>query len=470
MKTFNRNYEYPNLALQSGSVLVGVLWIQVILTVVVVGILHSTRIDLNVSKHQTDKVKAYYLALAGAEKAKATIYQSRKQRMQEAVNHKDDLYKDVADFREAEFGGGTIRIGYEDPDSNNQFVYGVIDLERFLNINTASLEELKKLPGFDEPIGPLLIDYRDGDSEVSEGGFENPEDIVEDTGYMPKNKELESLAEILLIPGVDPMLLYGEDSNFSNSLDPNEDDGQLGAPLDDQNGILSKGWVQYVTPYSGVSQVDARGNDRIDIKEAGEEEFTQISGISEDLAKTIVAYRGQNEFNSILDLLNVRQISRGGSNNRGGRGRNGRRNNDDDDDDDRRPQGPTLISQDLLTQGADQLCIGGQDSEKKGCVNINTADSIVLSCLPDITPEIADAIIRERSSSGYFNNIAELLRVAGMTQNIFRKIEQKICVRSETFRIVSHAIIPTSNVTHKLETIVKMDAGEMTTVSFRNLN
>lgn len=461
MQFYSIKGKYTMQGPKSGSVLVGVVWIQVILTVVVVGVLHSTRIDLNISKHQTDKVKAYYLALAGSEKAKAKIYQSRKQRMQEGINHKDDLYKDVTEFKESDFGGGMIRIGYEDPDLNNQFVYGVIDLERYLNINTASIDELKMLPGFDEPLGPLLVDYRDRDSEVSEGGFENTEEVIEDTGYMPKNKELESLAEVLLIPGANPILLHGEDSNFSNSLEPNEDDGQLGAPLDDQNNILSRGWAQYVTPFSGVEQVDARGNDRVNVKEAGKSEFSQVAGISEDLAKTIVDFRKQNEFNSVLDLLKVRQVSK-----RNSKKRNRGRRDDDED----KPQGPRLISQELLIESADRLSAGSKEGERKGSVNINTADSIVLSCLPGVTPEIADAIIRERTSTGYFNNITELLRIPGLGQKIFRKIEQKICVRSETFKIISHAIIPSSEVSHKLETIVKIDSGEMTTVSFRNLN
>ena len=100
---------------KTGSILVGVLWIQVILTVIVVGLLHSTRVDLHVSKAQSDKVKAYYLALAGAEKAKAVLYQSRKQRMEEGINHKNDIYRDVEQFKETEFGGGQFRIGYFPP-------------------------------------------------------------------------------------------------------------------------------------------------------------------------------------------------------------------------------------------------------------------------------------------------------------------------------------------------------------------
>jgi hypothetical protein len=56
---------------QRGSILVGVLWCMVLLSVLVIGVLHTARMDLMVVKNYGDRVQAHYLALAGVERAKA---------------------------------------------------------------------------------------------------------------------------------------------------------------------------------------------------------------------------------------------------------------------------------------------------------------------------------------------------------------------------------------------------------------
>ena len=55
---------------EKGSVLVSVLWCLAILSVVIIGGLHTARLDLIITKNQSDQIRAYYLAVAGAEKAK----------------------------------------------------------------------------------------------------------------------------------------------------------------------------------------------------------------------------------------------------------------------------------------------------------------------------------------------------------------------------------------------------------------
>ena len=48
---------------KQGSVLVGVLWCLALLSVVVIGVLHSARLDLLVVKNYGDQIQAHYLAL-----------------------------------------------------------------------------------------------------------------------------------------------------------------------------------------------------------------------------------------------------------------------------------------------------------------------------------------------------------------------------------------------------------------------
>ena len=50
---------------QDGSILVGLLWCLALLSVLVIGVLHTARMDLLVVKNYGDRIQAHYLALAG---------------------------------------------------------------------------------------------------------------------------------------------------------------------------------------------------------------------------------------------------------------------------------------------------------------------------------------------------------------------------------------------------------------------
>src|SRR5208337_4707855 len=95
---------------RKGSILVGVLWCMVLLSVLVVGVLHTARMDLLVEKHYGDRVEAHYLALAGVERAKALIYQDVLARQQSARNHTGSIYNDPQDFQDVPLGRGLFRV------------------------------------------------------------------------------------------------------------------------------------------------------------------------------------------------------------------------------------------------------------------------------------------------------------------------------------------------------------------------
>lgn len=446
---------------ERASVLVGVLWVQVLLTVIVVSLLYTTRLELRISKTHSDSIRAYYLAVAGSEKARHILDLALNDRQSTGVNHKDDVYKEVNEFRPTSLGTGTFQIGYPANVAGlTNFVFGVLDEERFLNINVATIEEIKKLPGFDVDLAPYLIDFRDEDSEVTQGGYEIVDESAstiaggESDAYSPKNQALVSRLEILAIPVVNAALMYGEDSDLDGALDSHEDDGGLGMPMDNRDGQLLTGWVHSTTVNSGISTDDARGQKRINIQEAAESQWTGINGVTEEMAGQIVRWRNNNSLESLVDLLQVRS---GGDNNNGEGGNN---NNESEDSN----SGNNVISQDFLISIGDSITTG---EAKVGCVNINSASKEVLTCLDGLEGELAEAIINHRSSSGYFKNILEILNVAGMTVEKFRAIENRICVRSETYRIYSEGLVPASNISRRLETIVQINSSGIKNIAQR---
>src|SRR5437879_9370729 len=117
------------------SILVGLLWCLALLSVVVIGILHTARLDLLVVKHYGDRIQAHYLALAGIEKAKALLYQDAMDRRRSGQNHGRGLYDAPQQFRDVTLGRGRFRVfRFGQPEEGGGIVYGISDEESRLNM------------------------------------------------------------------------------------------------------------------------------------------------------------------------------------------------------------------------------------------------------------------------------------------------------------------------------------------------
>ena len=100
-------------------------------------------------------------------------------------------------------------------------------------------------------------------------------------------------------------------------------------------------------------------------------------------------------------------------------------------------------------------------------MNLNTAETEVLACLPGLTPELAQAIVSYRKSNGYFSNPTWLLKVPGITKEIFKQVSARVSVRSETFRIISEGKIKSSGARKRIQVIVRIGKSSVETLSYR---
>lgn len=141
-----------------------------------------------------------------------------------------------------------------------------IHLNHWRQADPESLEQaLSALPGATTPLVHAVLDWLDGDDDKRPQGaeFEDYADI--DPAISPRNGPIESIEELLLVKGMTPEILYGEDTNRNGRLDPNEDDGEASPPEDDANGELKAGWIGYLTLWSQEPNVDSRGRRRINL-------------------------------------------------------------------------------------------------------------------------------------------------------------------------------------------------------------
>ncbi|MBX3438966.1 MAG: general secretion pathway protein GspK [Planctomycetaceae bacterium] len=200
-----------------------------------------------------------------------------------------------------------------DPQSR-QIRYGLIDESGRINPNaipglgldeTRSREILMALPNMTESIADAILDWIDTDDDTRANGVETDFYLSLTPPYEAKNGPLESIDELLFVAGVTPELLFGEDANRNGLLDTNENDGERSLPVDDADGVLNPGWAAYLTVYSRESNLRKDGSPKINLNQSLltelydelEEEF------GEEIARFIVAYRlkGSTNVEKITD-------------------------------------------------------------------------------------------------------------------------------------------------------------------------
>lgn len=79
-------------------------------------------------------------------------------------------------------------------------------------------------------------------------------------------------------------------------------------------------------------------------------------------------------------------------------------------------------------QGTDSGAPLPSEAIPPGLVNINTASAAELEALPGVGPSTAQAIVDERASNGPFATPDDLMRVSGIGEKKYAKLQGKICV------------------------------------------
>lgn len=441
--------------LQNGSVLVGLLWCLALLSVIVISVLHTARMDLIVVKNYGDRIQAHYLALAGIEKAEALLYRDAGDRSRGKKNHTGNFYDDAQQFRNVPLGRGVFRVFRRGrPDEGGGIVFGVNDEESRLNVNTASADELARLQNMTPDVAAAIVNWRGGDSTTVAAeaqyyaGLRPP--------YQPRNGPFQTVREMLMVRGVTPELLLGKDAHQNGLL---EAGGENGSDFALGNSVANSdlGWGGILTVDSSVRNVNAAGEDRVNVQSADQNSLAAVRGVTPQIARAIVAYRGQHRFQSIADLLDVTP-PQNQNQNRTRTGSSGPTSTDQ--------AGTGVVDENLFMDIADDVTTETSQS-LSGAININTASLDVLACLPGMTRELAQAIISQRQSGGFFAGTGELLKVPGLTRDIFKQIAPLVTARSETFRILSEGKIASTGARQRIQAIVHVGLDGRKILSWR---
>lgn len=339
---------------EKGSVLIVTIWIVLVLAGLVLVFSRSMRVEAIASANQLSSLKAEEIARGAVSFIRARL------------NENDTALRLEGEtpYEAIETGDGyfwLLRPNYNDDDS---YYYGIRDEAAKLNLNSATYEMLLKLPNMTSELAAAIIDWRDSDSDITQGGAEDEYYLLLDEPYYCKNSDLESVEEVLLIKGASKELLYGEDVNLNGFLDPNENDADKGIPPDNYNGKLDRGFYEYVTVYSIEPNLNGDGEERINVNDGGNELSQLLREVIEDDFKyqEIVTSIRFNNFESVLDFF----IKTG-------------------------------LTEEQFKQIEDKITTSTEENIS-GLININTAPKEVLMCLPDLDESEVDILIQKRNS------------------------------------------------------------------------
>lgn len=288
-----------------GSVLIVVFVVILFLTLAAYTYTQTMITELEASAIQGLDAQTRAAADSGVEYV-ATLLANRAEPGLENLLHNPQLFHGVTVIN-SDRARGRVRFSLiaplEQDVSGQRIRYGLMDESGKLNLNILGQmqltdEEARTLlmgvPGMTEDIADAIRDWIDSDDEPLPYGGETDDTYAGmSPPYSAKNGPLESIDELLMVRGVTPQLLYGEDANRNGLLDPNENDAEASPPLDNADGLLDPGWVAFFTVHSRESNMRSDGTPKIDLSngvltdlyDALEEEF------DEDTAKFIVGYR-----------------------------------------------------------------------------------------------------------------------------------------------------------------------------------
>jgi type II secretory pathway component PulK len=328
----------------------------------------------------------------------------------------------------------------DDPEDDEINIrYGITDESAKLNINVADADQLTRLieqvipeSGDAEqvPVDMLvdsLMDWRDPDDDVHSNGAEAAYYLALIEPYRCKNAPFDTVEELLMVRGFTGRILYGEDADRNGLLSPNEDDGDITFPADNEDGVLDRGLYPYVTVYSRDLN---RANDNRpralltggdDVRERLEEHFES------DEVGYLLSGRGE-QGGSLTEYLDV--ASNGDA---------------------------SPFSVDEFPSIVDR-CTLDPSPELVGRINVNTAPRQVLRCLTPLADEEIAAIVQKRVdlSSDTKATTAWLLTEGVLSVEQYEAVEPMITARGLQFTVESIGYADHLGLRYRLQVIFQM--------------
>jgi general secretion pathway protein K len=289
---------------------------------------------------------------------------------------------------------------------NSSFRVQIVDLASMVNLNTASQQQLERLPLTNEQVEGIL-DFREpGQEQRPEGGKDQYYNGLTE-GYNAKLRGFDTLDELLQVKGFTAQTLYEPQTDVVNSAT-----AVVGS--DEEQPALS----EIATVYSFSPETTPDGQAKVNLNGGDQAQRLQRlveAGIPQQIAQQISA---QN-----WPTLGQLFTQVGG------------------------------LNQQLQAVILDN-CTTTAEPRRPGRLNLNTVSEVVLNSVPDLTPDMVQSIL-QRQSQG-FASLGEITQIPGFTGASLQQVDL-FTTSSQTFliRVIGQA----GQSTVSLEAIVDIQEG-----------
>lgn len=334
--------------------LIVTIWIIAVLVGITIAMAANMRVEVVCSANEASKVQAEAIEAGAVQYLLANLEKTKGRSPTDAEMPCEAV----------RVGDGAFWIIRPNFDDDQLFAYGVTEEAAKINLNTAPTGMLTRLmtDPMTAPItvemGASVVDWRDTDDTVTQGGAEKEYYLLLPDPYEAKNADFETVEELLLVKGFTREILYGEDVNRNGVLDAGEDT--------DGDGELDRGIAPFLTVWSAESNTDSSGAARTSVNQAS-------TALNDLLGKTLSGERLTvirdrvrlgRPFRSMLDFYVRTGL---------------------------KPEEFDAMSDKLTTDTA---------KVRKGLVNVATAPAEVLATLPLLTASDVTSLISKRSAAG----------------------------------------------------------------------
>lgn len=472
--------QVSGLKSSSGVSLIAVMWIITILSVLASEFLYSMQLEIRIARNWSDQTSAFYAAKGGLETAIAILRDDETDHDSLDEDWTEELTDELNNSTYTTTvidESSKINVNTTDEETLTKaiaYCMGSTNAEEILETEaTAEAQALAAAIIEKRPYRTVagMAKATDMTPDILYGsvtGASDEEEVVENTD---EEEEAVALVDIITVYSVDKNVNPdGENrTNISSAsadqiqqgINPEGQEiitqqeaqaivdyrGELGGNQPGQGGQggsagpgAGAGGQNQQEGYSGISQLfdipaisqntfnsirnrittgNTGGNqNRININTADANQLQSLDGIDQGIADSIVRYRGQNPFDNVNEIREVK-----------------------------------LVSIDDMRAIVDRVTTSDEEA-LPGKVNINTAPLDILAMLPGLDEEKAQLIIDYRTvaegqeslivtsepgnqEAGPFTSLGQLLDVEGIDEQTFRSLVDHIAYRSHAYMIES---------------------------------
>jgi len=271
---------------EKGIALFLVLWVLALLSVIVGEFCFAMRTEVNVTRNFKEQTEAYYIALAGLNRAIGELIRNEFARQkgkkpeskgEENEEESKSSWRMNVDIAPVPFGQGQfeVKIGNESGKIN---INGANESLLKMMLNAFDIEEQQKSVIIDS-----IMDWRDKNHLHRLNGAEDSYYGSLPEPYECKNGDFDSVEELLMVRGVTPEIFYGGLRDLITVFKPPE-----------RRKKLSAGY-----------RVIAHDFDKININAASKKMLLALPSMTDDLTQAILDYRKEADFKSLTEVSSL---------------------------------------------------------------------------------------------------------------------------------------------------------------------